>query len=215
MLRIISQTLMNISLPSFPLLWGPPVWASLCSREDNSCKLETMKFRWLNYFLVLTSFNVILHICYLYILLGAHDSMDQTASSLYSFEQVVRRRRGRCEWWLLNPGSPPLQERDDLQGQRPGHQAGAPVEQHPGGPGGRCPPWGLQQALSLPGAQSGSLRQVEAVQDTQLRSCCWPVGWPLKTGNKHGGLELIPTPIDNLWIIDEKLIRGLWEKVVN
>ena len=36
-------------------------------------------------------FNVILHICYLYILLGAHDSMDQTASSLYSFEQVVRR----------------------------------------------------------------------------------------------------------------------------
>ena len=39
-------------------------------------------------------FNVILHICYLYILLGAHDSMDQTASSLYSFEQVVRLRRG-------------------------------------------------------------------------------------------------------------------------
>ena len=65
--------------------------ASLCSREDNCCKLETMKFRWLNYFLVLTLFNVILHICYLYILLGAHDSMDQTASSLYSFEQVVRR----------------------------------------------------------------------------------------------------------------------------
>ena len=53
-----------------------------------------MKFRWLNYFLVLTLFNVILHICYLYILLGAHDSMDQTASSLYSFEQVVRRRTG-------------------------------------------------------------------------------------------------------------------------
>ena len=70
------------------------MWAGLCSRKDNSCKSGTMKFRWLNYFLVLTLFNVILHICYLYILLGAHDSMDQTASSLYSFEQVVRWRRG-------------------------------------------------------------------------------------------------------------------------
>ena len=104
-------TLMNISLPSFPLLWGPPVWASLCSREDNSCKLETMKFRWLNYFLVLTLFNVILHICYLYILLGAHDSMDQTASSLYSFEQVVRRRRGAL-WVLTAPCRPSSSARE-------------------------------------------------------------------------------------------------------
>ena len=39
-------------------------------------------------FLVLILFNVSLHILYLYLLLGAHDSLDGTASSLYSFEQV-------------------------------------------------------------------------------------------------------------------------------
>ena len=48
----------------------------------------TMKVRWLNYFLVLVFCNVSLHIFYLYLLLGAHDSLDGTASSLYSFEQV-------------------------------------------------------------------------------------------------------------------------------
>ena len=62
---------------------GPPqssVWV---------IELQSMKPRWLNYFLVLISFNVSLHIFYLYLLLGAHDSMDGTASSLYSFEQVM------------------------------------------------------------------------------------------------------------------------------
>ena len=48
-----------------------------------------MKFRWLNYFLVLILFNVSLHVFYLYLLLGAHDSLDGTASSLYSFEQAL------------------------------------------------------------------------------------------------------------------------------
>ena len=48
-----------------------------------------MKFRWLNYFLVLILFNVTLHVFYLYLLLGAHDSLDGTASSLYSFEQAL------------------------------------------------------------------------------------------------------------------------------
>ena len=52
---------------------------------------DLMKLRWLNYFLVLILFNVLLHVFYLYLLLGAHDSLDSTASSLYSFEQVSLR----------------------------------------------------------------------------------------------------------------------------
>ena len=79
---------------------------NICTERKNSVtaqllRMKLAKFRWLNHFLVLTLFNVILHICYLYILLGAHNSLDQTATNIYSFEQVeveveVRRSRVLC-----------------------------------------------------------------------------------------------------------------------
>ena len=50
--------------------------------------MRAPKLKWLNYLLVLTLFNVSLHLCYVYFLLQAHDSMDHTASNIYTFEQV-------------------------------------------------------------------------------------------------------------------------------
>ena len=51
--------------------------------------MRAPKLKWLNYLLVLTLFNVSLHLCYVYFLLQAHDSMDHTASNIYTFEQVA------------------------------------------------------------------------------------------------------------------------------
>jgi len=47
------------------------------------------KVKWLNYLLVLTLFNVTLHLCYVYFLLQAHDSMDHTANNIHTFEQAL------------------------------------------------------------------------------------------------------------------------------
>ena len=38
--------------------------------------------------LLVTLLNITLHICYLYMLLQAHDTLDHTANNIYSFEQV-------------------------------------------------------------------------------------------------------------------------------
>ena len=53
--------------------------------------MRFLKLKWLNYFLLLTLVNVTLHICYLYFLLQAHDSLDHTANNIYSFEQALFR----------------------------------------------------------------------------------------------------------------------------
>ena len=51
--------------------------------------MRAPKLKWLNYLLVLTLFNVSLHLCYVYFLLQAHDSMDHTANNIYTFEQAL------------------------------------------------------------------------------------------------------------------------------
>ena len=51
--------------------------------------MRVPRVRWLNYLLVLTLFNVTLHLCYVYFLLQAHDTMDHTASNIYTFEQAL------------------------------------------------------------------------------------------------------------------------------
>lgn len=51
--------------------------------------MRVPRVKWLNYLLVLTLFNVTLHLCYVYFLLQAHDSMDHTANNIYTFEQAL------------------------------------------------------------------------------------------------------------------------------
>lgn len=50
--------------------------------------MKLLKLKWFNYFLLVTLLNITLHICYLYMLLQAHDTLDHTANNIYSFEQV-------------------------------------------------------------------------------------------------------------------------------
>ena len=50
--------------------------------------MRLLKLKWFNYFLLVTLLNITLHICYLYMLLQAHDTLDHTANNIYSFEQV-------------------------------------------------------------------------------------------------------------------------------
>ena len=75
-------------VPLFCFLFLENICTETRPQLPRDLTMRIVKFRWMNYFLVLTLFNVILHISYLVILLGAHDSLDQTATNIYSFEQV-------------------------------------------------------------------------------------------------------------------------------
>jgi len=51
--------------------------------------MGSARYSWPHYVLVLTLCNCCLHVCYVYFLMQAHDTMDHTQSNIYTFEQAL------------------------------------------------------------------------------------------------------------------------------